>query len=275
LLLVDFFLSVCLRGILDIKSMMRPAAMLLLIGFLFHSASASADDKAGVEFTSKTYLAYINTGTNEIDRISQTGLNGLARILQRRTSLDQVGVTGINPETDELAFFPLVYWPLSPVASPLSPAAAMRVNDYLQHGGMILFDSGPAGATAMSAAMQTLLAGVDIPPLIHIPEDHVLRRSFYLLSQFPGRDAGGDLWLEPQQIANYDGVATVIAGSGNWAGAWAVGEDGQPLFPCTPGGETQREQAYRFGVNLVMYALTGNYKSDQLHAQALLERLGK
>jgi hypothetical protein len=39
-----------------------------------------------------------------------------------------------------------------------------------------------------------------------------------------------------------------------------------------PGGEVQREQAYRFGVNVVMYALTGNYKSDQMHIEALFER---
>ena len=31
----------------------------------------------------------------------------------------------------------------------------------------------------------------------------------------------------------------------------------------------------RFGVNLMMYALTGNYKTDQVHAPALLQRLGR
>ena len=39
--------------------------------------------------------------------------------------------------------------------------------------------------------------------------------------------------------------------------------------------ERQRELAYRAGVNLVMYALTGNYKADQVHVPALLERLGQ
>jgi hypothetical protein len=33
--------------------------------------------------------------------------------------------------------------------------------------------------------------------------------------------------------------------------------------------------AFRFGVNLVMYALTGNYKSDQVHAPEVLRRLGQ
>ena len=46
-------------------------------------------------------------------------------------------------------------------------------------------------------------------------------------------------------------------------------------FQIHGGGETQREMAYRFGVNLVMYALTGNYKADTVHAPALLKRLGR
>jgi hypothetical protein len=40
-----------------------------------------------------------------------------------------------------------------------------------------------------------------------------------------------------------------------------------------PGGDNQREFAVRFGINLVMYALTGNYKGDQVHVDTILERL--
>ena len=54
-----------------------------------------------------------------------------------------------------------------------------------------------------------------------------------------------------------------------------MGDQGQPLFPVVPGGERQREMAYRFGVNVVMYALIGNYKSDQVHLRFILERLGQ
>jgi hypothetical protein len=279
LLLLDFLLSLWLRGIVGLGAFARgagkPALIVLLTAFSVHTAAATDNEKAAIELTSKTYLAYIETGNSSIDHVSEEGLNGLARILQRRTSIDEIGVTGVNPETDELVFFPLLYWPLSPASPPVTPKAAARVNNYLRHGGMILFDSGFDGGALSSTAIQTLLAGVDVPPLVRIPDNHVVRRSFYLIDEFPGRNAGGDLWLEPEEMASYDGVAAVIVGSGGWAGAWAVGDDGRPLYPCTPGGEAQREYAYRFGVNLVMYALTGNYKSDQMHAQALLERLGK
>ena len=72
-----------------------------------------------------------------------------------------------------------------------------------------------------------------------------------------------------------DSVSAVIITSNDLAGAWAQDKRGQPMFPLTPGGARQREMALRGGVNLVMYTLTGNYKSDQVHVRDLLERLGQ
>jgi len=72
-----------------------------------------------------------------------------------------------------------------------------------------------------------------------------------------------------------DGVSPVIIGGNDWAAAWAVRPDGAPMVDVVPGGERQRELAIRFGINLVMYAFTGNYKADMVHWPALLKRLGK
>jgi hypothetical protein len=102
----------------------------------------------------------------------------------------------------------------------------------------------------------------------------VLTKSFYLLQDFPGRSAGGEVWVE-EGSGDGDGVSAVVIGGNDWAGAWATDDGGQPLFAVVPGGERQREMAYRYGVNLVMYALTGNYKADQVHVPAILERLGQ
>ena len=90
-----------------------------------------------------------------------------------------------------------------------------------------------------------------------------------------GIKAAGGTPFEFTTISVNDGVSTIIIGANDWAGAWAVGPGGAPMLPVVPGGERQREMAYRFGVNLVMYALTGNYKSDQVHVPAILERLGQ
>ncbi len=91
----------------------------------------------------------------------------------------------------------------------------------------------------------------------------------------------GPLWVEQTSGSNgattnsNDGVSAILIGSNDYAGAWAKNTAGRPLFAAVPGGERQREFAARFGVNLVMYALTGNYKADQVHFPALLERLGQ
>ena len=66
----------------------------------------------------------------------------------------------------------------------------------------------------------------------------------------------------------------MIIGSNDYAAAWAIDPTGHFQFTASPGGELQREMAFRFGINLVMYALTGNYKTDMVHAPALLQRLG-
>ena len=65
----------------------------------------------------------------------------------------------------------------------------------------------------------------------------------------------------------------MIAGGHDWAAAWATDDAGRPLFALNPGGSRQRELAFRFGINLVMYVLTGNYKSDQVHLPSIIERL--
>jgi hypothetical protein len=114
-----------------------------------------------------------------------------------------------------------------------------------------------------------------VPPLVPIPPDHVLTKSFYLLHEFPGRWNAGTLWLEPVEGRVNDGVSGIIVGGNDWAGAWAIDAQGRPAYAVVPGGEPQREMAMRFGVNLVMYVLTGNYKSDQVHVPAILERLGQ
>jgi hypothetical protein len=108
----------------------------------------------------------------------------------------------------------------------------------------------------------------------------VLTKSFYLMEGFPGRYAQGRLWVERADergalAGNADGVSSIMIGSNDYAAAWALDDNGQPLNAVIPGSDDQREMAFRSGVNIVMYALTGNYKADQVHVPALLERLGQ
>jgi hypothetical protein len=282
LALIDLLIAYALRGLLRRRTPAVTAAIALAV--LALASPARADDALTIKATSQLHLAYVKTGDDSVDATSRAGLIGLGDTLDRRTAVETAAPIGIDIETDELVFFPLLYWPVTADQPPPSPQAVERINRYIETGGTILFDTrdagsqvpGPYGTGGQSRELlKRLVAGVKIPPLVPIPPDHVLTKSFYLLHDFPGREAGGQLWVEPAEDHVNDGVAAVIVGSNDYAGAWAVDAQDRPAYPCVPGGELQREMAMRFGVNLVMYVLTGNYKSDQVHVPAILERLGQ
>ncbi|MDQ0473632.1 DUF4159 domain-containing protein [Labrys wisconsinensis] len=270
------------------------AALLALALVLPHPGGARAQDKPAVDFEAalKTHLAYVVTGDKDTDDTSLAGLRGLTAFITDRTALEPGPPMGIDLARDELAFHALIYWPIVPGAPPPPPAVMAKVDAFMKSGGTMLFDTRDAleqsaglGSTPAGATLQKLLSSLDIPELEPVPRNHVLTKTFYLMEKFPGRYDSGDTWVEamPAESADEsdrparagDGVSPIIITSNDLAGAWAVGPDLSPLFPLTPGGPRQREMAYRGGVNLVMYALTGNYKADQVHVPALLERLGQ
>jgi hypothetical protein len=279
LLLIDLGVGLLLRGLLNLRFAAATAALALLASI--GDASAAAQRPAGdpaidlaLKATLETRLAYVVTGVKEIDDVSMAGLRGLTGILNRRTAVEAGDPIAVDIERDELAFFPLLYWPVAPAQRDLSPATVARINFYLRNGGTILFDTRGEAADGKSDALKTLVRGLEIPPLMQVPPDHVLTKAFYLLHDFPGRYEGAPLWVEAKENAN-DEVSSVIVGGNDFAGAWAADTYGRPLYAAVPGNEQQREMAYRFGVNLVMYALTGNYKTDQVHVPAILERIGQ
>jgi len=280
LALIDLLIAYALRGLLPgLAGLRRGAgAGLVLLGAVLaaapaHAQNAQGDDDFAVKATSGFHLAYVHTGVAQVDSEAQAGLTGLSNILKRRTSIEAGEPMEVDIERDPLVFFPLLYWPVVEGEPPPSAQAVERINKFLATGGTILFDTqdqGEASAFTASATQQRLrriAAGIEIPSLTPVPPDHVLTKSFYLLQEFPGRWSGGQLWIEPAEETVNDGVSSVIVGSNDWAGAWAVDGSGRALHAT--------ELAYRFGVNLVMYALTGNYKSDQVHVPAILERLGQ
>ncbi len=240
--------------------------------------TASRDDASdpALEFR----LAFIETGDAELDELTLAGLRGLTRILYLRTSVEPIMPDGLDLEEDPLELYPLIYFAVPETPEPLSPQAVGRLNQYLRSGGALVIDTRSGDDPARSgdiSGLEALLQGLDAPPLTPTPTDHVLSRSFYLLDDFPGRYSGRRLWIEaPAAAANAesrgDGVSRLFIGDADWAAAWATDGRGRPIV-SVDGGERQREIALRFGVNLVMYVLTGSYKDDQVHLPALLERL--
>jgi len=293
ILLVDMAISLHLRGLVAIprNPFAARAMMILFCVFVVMPRAAHADDAFDMKAALDTRLAYVITGLPDVDATSRAGLTGLGMALKARTSYEPQEPIGVDISKDELSFFPLLYWPMDPREQDLSPQAISKIADYMRNGGTILFDTrdlslGPIhGADSPGEqTLRRLTAKLDMPPLQPVPSDHVLTKAFYLLQNFPGRWDGGKVWVEalpppdpdagPEPARGGDGVSPVIIGSNDWASAWAVDSQGRPLSDVSPGGDEQREMAYRFGINVVMYALTGNYKTDNVHAPALLERLG-
>ncbi len=293
LLLLDVIASLAIGGRLRGPSADVAAAAALML-LLAPQAEAQTAEEFALRATSEVVLAHVLTGDRETDETAEAGLRGLSQTLFRRTSIEPAAPLGVNLETDELAFFPILYWPVTADQPLPSRAAYGKLNRYLRSGGMIMFDTRDADTARFGSGspegrkLQAIARSLDIPPLEPIPSDHVLTRTFYLLQDFPGRYASRDVWVEAAPIGAEqvegmpfrnlnDGVTPVIIGGNDWARAWAVDNNGRRMFPVGRGrsGERQREIALRFGVNVIMHVLTGNYKSDQVHVPDLLDRLGQ
>ena len=264
---------------------------------LLHGGAADAQNKDAPRSALETKLAYVLTGDRDVDSISKSGLGGLTLFLAQRTALEAGEPIGLDIARDELAFYPLIYWPIVPGSPRPSEETLKRVDAYMKQGGTVLFDTRDAVLAPPGSGSETrgpgmtelrkILSSLDLPELEPVPRDHVLTKTFYLLRDFPGRFNSGQLWVEALPSANDedessrrparggDGVSSIIITSNDFAGAWAIQPDGQPSLPMVEGEPRQRELAFRAGVNIVMYTLTGNYKADQVHVPALLERLGQ
>ena len=180
--------------------------------------------------------------------------------------------------------------------APDARPRSTRIDAYMKQGGTVLFDTrdavmappGPGGENRSPGmmALRDILSSLDIPELEPVPRDHVLTKTFFLLKDFPGRFTSGPALGRGDRAAERR-----RAGAARRAAATACrrsssrrtispapgrsASDGQPMLPLVPGEPRQREFAFRAGVNIVMYTLTGNYKADQVHIPALLERLGQ
>ncbi len=302
LIVVDAIAVIVLAGGLSRLGLRRnPATGLsaaLLLGLAIAtipagSADAQTDsvDLRALEATLETRIAYVVTGNAEIDDASAAGLYGLTQFLTERTALEPGDPAGVDIERDELAFFSLLYWPIDPGAEKPADRVIARIDTYMRNGGTILFDtrdhlSAPTSGFSTTPAtlkLREILADLDVPPLEPVPPDHVLTKAFYLLDTFPGRYATSPLWVESLEEARRgdrpvragDGVSPILITGNDFAAAWALSDAGTFMFPTVPDNPIQRDYAFRSGVNIVMYSLTGNYKADQVHIPALLERLGQ
>ena len=251
-------------------------------------------------------LAYVPSGNSTLDSAVVSGLKSLSRRVNERTALTLAEPVSINPATDTLAFYPLLYWPVIADSPKPSEALVNNIANFMRNGGTVLFDTRDAlqiatlgGDLPIQGGSETtthttqervwlrqFLRLLDAPNLAPVPRDHVVTKTFYLLSNFVGRYSVGTAWIEalpPQDLNDTtpvparagDNVSPIIIVSNDLAAGWAENDSGQALYALDGSINRQHEFAIRGGINLVMYTLTGNYKADQVHAKDLLERLGR
>lgn len=219
-----------------------------------------------VNYATSLHLAYVKTSASRINKDCETGLQTLVKELNKRTSVEPAGVAAIDIERDELSFFPFIYWPVTEDAPALSTQARDKLKTYLDNGGFVVFDVHSYNPDlGKSASLKRLLGKSLLGQLERLEKDHTLYKSFYLMDDLRGSKTLSHEWVEATNSDMLERVTPVLIGNKNWAGAWA----GKTQTPNTP----PYEQAMRAGINMVFFALLGNYKADQLHVPTIMEKM--
>ncbi|WP_142416399.1 DUF4159 domain-containing protein [Bartonella massiliensis] len=291
----DNFLILWMGGIFSFSKQRNLFLLPLIIFIILFSydptlhAQMTENHHDSVQAAGTTHLAYVITNNHEIDTTSKRGLETLSQFIAERTMLIPGSVIALDLDKDELSFYPLIYWPIDAKSPIPTPKALEKINNFMKHGGTILFDTRDqmnsnlnleGDTTPETQRLRTILKGLNIPSIEPASKDHVVARSFYIMPDFPGLYRGSPLWVESSSankkdknsLSSGDNVSSLLITANNFAGAWALDEKGTWKYPLVPNDPMQRLWAFRAGLNIVLYVLTGNYKADQVHVPALLER---
>lgn len=201
-----------------------------------------------------------------------TATRRLAWELAKRTSIE----AALDPVEvrlgDEAALdrHPLLYLAGDTALPTFDDAEVARLRRHLSRGAFLVIDGAdPRPGGGFDQSVRALVARLyPREPLQRIEGDHVIYKSFYLLKAPVGRVAAVP-YLEG---VIHDGRLVIVYSQNDMGGAWARDNFGQWEHEVLPGGDGQRELAFRLGVNLAMYALCLDYKTDQVHVPFILRR---
>lgn len=200
-----------------------------------------------------------------------SGLRRLAWELQRRTSVEVVPDARPFPLSSPKLFeYPFLYMGGDGEFPPLSGAEIENLRRYLTFGGFMLADAndGSAGSGFDKCFRREVVRLFPRNPLTEVPSSHVVFKTYFMLDSAPGR-----LLNKPQlEACNFGKRAALMYSQNDLAGAWSRDEGGDFEFEVSPGGEPQRELAFRMGINVCMYALCLDYKDDAVHLPLILNK---
>lgn len=175
----------------------------------------------------------------------------------------------LAPDDPELFAHPFAVLAGDGALPPLGERAREQLVRYLSYGGFLFVDDASGGADDAFDRSVRALCGQLFPtrPLGVLSADHSVYRSFFLIRRPVGRVATHQV-LEGVQVGS---MHPLVYSQDDVSGALDRREDGLDLNACVPGGELQRREAVKLGINLLLYALTSNYKHDQAHVRRLME----
>jgi hypothetical protein len=142
---------------------------------------------------------------------------------------------------------------------------------YLTGGGFLFVEdrAGEKGGSFDYSFRSELKTLFPEKTLAILPREHAVFRSFYLLRSVGGRKLTNN-FLEGLDI---DGRTALIYSQNDILGAWAKDLLGNFLFPCSPGGEAQRWESQKLMMNIILYSVTGTYKTDSIHIPFIEDKL--
>src|SRR5262245_18349086 len=117
-----------------------PALPVRAQGVQAPTKAAAATGAAADKYANSVYLAYIQTPSGLENNAPRKGLEALALTLKPRTSVAPAVVVAVHRVNDDISLLPFIYWPLISPPQILPEKARIRVQDYLDHGGFIVFD---------------------------------------------------------------------------------------------------------------------------------------
>ena len=252
-------------------AMSRPVSRRSFLGGVVASAAALALPRRALALAdaSKLVVGHVQHSGSWNPRPS--ALRRLGWELARRTSIEPSNdAVQVRLDRPGLHRFPMLYLAGAGAMPPLSEGERAALRRHLQYGGFLLVDSadGSDGAGFDASIRRELAKVLPSAPMAPIGREHVLYKSFYLLDRQGGRVLVKP-WLDGLTL---DGRLAVVYSQNDLGGAWARTEVGDWEYPCTPGGEAQRETALRIGVNVAMYALCTDYKDDAVHLPFIMRR---
>lgn len=248
--------------------------VLILIFFIYSPYSVFSDEK--INYVEKTKIGYLETKIKEVDKISYNGLTQISKYISSKTSAVLGNPIKIDLELNEVDYFPLIYVPLIKTDRGPSFKAIKKLQNFINSGGILFFD---CKATYGSLFVEDCLINfnqkfkdLDISTFRKLTLENTLSKSFYLLDNYPGRK-NEMVYIAFNNQINNDKVLSVIIGNNDWTGAWAKDKKNEYSLPLFSNDKEQRILSKRFGTNIVLYSLTGSYKSDQVHIPEILKRM--